>query len=136
MREIKFRGKDCWGNWRYGDLMKNSIPTASPVIVENFYYDDPDDSMFEVDSDTVGQFTGLKDADGREIYEGDIVERDNSYFQKTCPAQPKTIVGVVEWCDGEFIVKDSYKLFNSSEKFPIRVIGNIHDNPELLEDMR
>ena len=102
---------------------------VAPIEYANIY----DDGMAtRVLPDTVGQYTGLSDSEGREIYEGDVVERDNSYFQKTCPTLPQKIVGVVEWCNGEFIVKGSYKLFSSSDKFPIRVIGNIHDNPELL----
>ena len=134
MREIKFRGKDCWGNWRYGDLMKNSIPTASPVIVENFYYDDPDDSMFEVDSATIGQFTGLKDCKGQEIFEGDILR----YLPPWRWVDTKRI-GVVVFEDYSFYVKNEYTtdlLFNiavNSDGAPFEVIGNIYNNPELLE---
>ena len=122
MREIRFRGKDIWGNWRYGDLMKNSIPTASPVIVENFYYDDPDDSMFEVDSATIGQFTGLLDRGGKEIYEGDIVKVDG--WRK--PA-------LVEWFDAnaQFVIDGNMNL-GLRNSF-LQVIGNVYDSPELLE---
>lgn len=133
MREIKFRGVShefSSPRWVYGDLICNS--TDAPRIMDD-YYDCYESTTWLVAPDTVGQFTGLYDANGREIYEGDIVKRDNTYFHETCPTLPKTIVGVVEWCDGEFIVRGSYKLFSSSEKFPITVIGNVHDNPELLE---
>lgn len=132
MREIKFRGKDCWGNWRYGDLMKNSIPTASPVIVEDFYYDDPDDSMFEVNPDTVGQFTGLKDCEGQEIYEGDIVRWTEGDEENA----------LVVWRAGEFDVDlrtgpcciGALACLNPFDDDGPRltVIGNIHDNPGLL----
>ena len=122
MREIKFRGKDCWGNWRYGDLMKNSIPTASPVIVEDFYYDDPDDSMFEVNPATVGQFTGLLDVDGCEIYEGDVVRIDDW-----------STPSYIRWDDdtASFVV-DRWTV-NLAHVCYRKVIGNIYDNPELLE---
>jgi uncharacterized phage protein (TIGR01671 family) len=131
MREIKFRGKDQWGNWRYGDLMKTSIPTASPVIVEEFYYDDPDDSMFEVDPATVGQFTGLLDSNGKEIYEGDIVRFELPPMVLT---NEKTAVGVVVYEYGQFLViihAMRFTIFSIINDCTI--IGNVHDSPELLE---
>ena len=134
MREIKFRGRDEWGNWRHGDLMKNSIPTASPVIVENFYYDDPDDSMFEVNPDTVGQFTGLKDHKGREIYEGDIV-KVVSYGEESFHVVKYMVDEDYPAFDLDPVLNDgecnslSYCLGVLDTK--ITVIGNIHDNPEM-----
>ena len=139
MREIRFRGKDQWGNWRYGDLMKNSIPTASPVIVEEFYYDDPDDSMFEVDPATVGQFTGLCDSEGKEIYEGDIIEPQSNLIPVFELKSPDYIV----FHDGAFWLSDSWDRHNSKGTLLVissiyngiarcKVIGNIHDNPRLL----
>lgn len=133
MREIKFRGKDEWGNWRHGDLMKNSIPTDSPVIVENFYYDDPDDSMFEVNPDTVGQFTGLKDCEGREIYEGDVVEatlKDKSFVKRF--HMDETVTGKISF-GGTWWLGEWDALWRLPRYYDLTVIGNIHDNPELLE---
>lgn len=128
LREIKFRGKevntDVWVFGGYEDFMPRKLGKIR----------EPNQGLvFAVDPATVGQFTGLYDCEGKEIYEGDVVERDNSYFHKTCPTLSKTTIGVVKWCDGEFIVTGSYKLFSSSNKFPIRVIGNVHDNPQLPE---
>jgi uncharacterized phage protein (TIGR01671 family) len=131
MREIKFRGKDEWGNWRHGDLMKNSIPTASPVIVENFYYDDPDDSMFEVNPDTVGQYTGLTDSTGKEIYEGDIVRFELPPMVLT---NEKTAVGAVVFEYGQFLVIIQAMRFTIFSVIKdCTVIGNVYDNPGLLE---
>lgn len=87
-----------------------------------------------VEPETVGQLTGLKDRHGREICEGDIMDSNDSGL--------RSIMGVVDWRKGRFVLanidgqdvlgRDAYDelrdIVNS-----YNVIGNIHDNPELLE---
>ena len=147
MREILFRGKTESGEWVYGFLYcfydfqrkvfqilrdrTNCIPDAVEVIPE-----------------TVGQFTGLTDKNGKKIFEGDIIRSDNG---------KQWAVSVVKF--GEYVPKMFYRML---EKFSpgrkhlpsvgfyaktvdkgeelilfqspcVTVIGNIHDNPELLE---
>lgn len=83
--------------------------------------------MFEVDRETVGQFTGLIDKDGRKIFEGDIIENDLDRF-------------IVEWDDefAGFFLSDADPEYQghvtlSEVSKDGCVIGNIHDNPELLK---
>lgn len=118
MREIKFRGKRFdTGVWVYGYLADENYIND----INTF-----DLSSIEVDSDTVGQYTGLNDANGKEIYEGDIV--------RTSVA--KNDIGLVEWnCERvAFVVhmKGSAQCYRLDKRD--QIIGNIHDNPELMED--
>lgn len=118
MREIVFRGKSkeelTLGEWIYGYLF--NIEGEKAWIWNGIPH--------EVLTDTVGQYTGVKDFKGEHIWEGDIVQYDCS---------DKVIIGKVAWCSFFFEVD----VKNGAESYALtsfcRVIGNIHDNPELLE---
>jgi uncharacterized phage protein (TIGR01671 family) len=124
-REIKFRGKSLRnGEWLYGDLMHDNIGGSYvyPIDAENLYKEN------EVSPDTVGQYTGLKDKNGVEIYEGDIIMFRNFgavfvwYNTKRCSFELRVYVSA-----GGFI--DILKDFKTDL---YEVVGNIYDNPELI----
>ena len=129
MRQIKFRGKRLDnGAWIYGDLIH--IDKSDIGIVTDYDHW----SGCRINPDTVGQFTGLLDRNGKEIYEGDIIKVDEFampceviWYEKTASFQLRYHV------DGGFnIPKDALGLWVQDYKDVIAVIGNIHDNPELI----
>lgn len=128
MREIKFRGRSDVNNvWHYGDLATGK----SPVIVEGDIYT----RFFYVEPATVGQFTGLKDAKGKEIYEGDILLYR---LPENMIALNNSDKSVVFYGHGMFLVSHGKIKFSVNQVLGVHgddavVIGNIFDNPELLE---
>lgn len=146
MREIKFRGKRLDnGEWVYGYL-------HLPIGGENLMIQVSNTDSFAVIPVTVGQFTGLHDKNGKEIYEGDIVDYISPFFRDlTYPSYPAAPVDprhhyqcVVVWNErdcGFGLVSPKEALLKPCEQQPVGItqisdsylIGNIHDNPESLK---
>lgn len=134
MREILFRGKTIYtGEWVHGIAFPHNDGSCTLT------YRNPKDGSLEcreVDPDTVGQFTGLTDKDGARIYEGDILQArlDDSFPDSvtTC---------VVEWRTDPHIGWFIRQAGRACEPDPLdnfagkywEIVGNIHDNPDMLE---
>ena len=123
MREILFRGKRTdGGEWVYGYIYQDGL------IGCNIFQTNPHLAAYIVDPSTIGQYTGLTDKNGKKIFEGDIVLRHDkkaevryqpSEFVLVFPDNPYPQCG---------LLTTSY--LNENKE----VIGNIHDNPEILEE--
>lgn len=145
MDVVEFRGKSKKnGIWLYGYLGESKIKIFNTeyfekVIFDNIWRFNTDNCSFVVEDiavypSTIGIYTGLKDKNGKKIFEGDIIQWSYIYGQE------RTLKGIIKWYND----MACFAIYKSKEdKYPyemdlmkvirngIEVIGNIHDNPEL-----
>lgn len=136
MTEIKFRGKRSWNDeWVYGNLVidthgRNHIVPFAYFDEDGHHlsYDDDTDKPVFIKQDSIGQFTGLHDKNGKEIYEGDIckirfdVSKGEDYFYNSLTKEEQ------EAAERIFIVES--RLFNNQKELnaeQIEIIGNVHE---------
>lgn len=142
MREIKFRGKAIMSTeeleligiehdngWVYGNLIKNgNRPVITADIIEEIEESIYPEWWVVVDPKTVGQYTGLKDKNGLEIYEGDLLQHPNGTIAKIQYSDYLSAFVAVYVQNGDtemdFLDKE---IVNECE-----IVGNIYKNPELL----
>lgn len=151
MREIKFRAKRLDnGEWICGDL---HLHTPFPHIHSTC------GDKAKIDTDTIGQFTGLHDKNGKEIYEGDVLfvrewkniamemfdhEEREQLSLEDCKGEllheSQRVVCFEEgsMCAGDYYISSLWDKQDRRHQYPIfevEVIGNVHDNPELLKSL-
>ncbi len=131
--KVRLNGEKIKSNWVYGGIFPQNKGGDFAII----YQQEPTIKKYPVYADTVGQYTGFKDKDGAKIFEGDIVEFDgtdghNGFYEVFWDSD-----------NGKFAIAqngnrnyvDDFELFERNEYFKwFMVIGNIFDNPELLEE--
>ena len=122
MREIRFRGKEYGYGWREGIFIKR----AGCATIE-------DGCFFCVDPETVGQYTGFKDVNGKDIFEGDIVT-DKMFNRLMVVEFHNAAFKFKAIKETNFVWADMWQWFEGPGKreTDCEVIGNIYDNPELL----
>src|SRR5690606_5526149 len=148
MREIKFRGKAIMSieelelmgiehdsGWVYGNLIKNgNRPVITADILEEI-----DESIYPewwvvVEPKSVGQFTGLCDKNGKEIYEGDIYKKHNNIYLVIYDNGFKWQKIYDSWLERNVFSDKRRSIISEVDcSLFIEVIGNIYENPELLE---
>lgn len=135
IRKIIFRGKRLDnGEWVYGEL-------CTPRLFDNkrgyFGEDVPcffcDEGNVPINPESVGQFTGLLDKNGKEIYEGDIVNvrQGERNFDIVVKWSNEAMAFMAYYADGN---QSPLSWFSDLRMYQLRVIGSIHDNPELLNE--
>ena len=130
MRTINFRGKSIDTNeWLYGDLVRSYDMKRCAILVN----DKSSYEECEVNPCTVGQFTGLYDKNGKEIYEGDILRWDINNRLYGVTFEFGLFYASVEECDEVMLGGFPLHRLTVSEDGECVIVGNIHDNPELLK---
>ena len=137
MREILFRGKRCdngeWvqgfyvradHHWHKNGIHKDWIALGASANGGWFALH----NKYAVKAETVGQYTGLTDKNGKKIFEGDIVQGKDRLEKHL------EVFGYIDHKNGSFVITGDFMTHYRWLDYEVEVIGNIHENPELLEN--
>ena len=136
MREILFRGKHVLdGRWIEGfyNGVRPDLETMQAKECHRIF--SLKSLSYDIDPDTIGQFTGLTDKNGTKIFEGDIVKRCFTLTRGPHKETREKQVGVVCYDDVTcgYLIRGACNLRRQWPGDTIEGIGNIYDNPELME---
>ena len=127
MRDIEFRGKDvCYGEWLYGFYLMS----LSQDNNKRHHVIQIDGLAFDVDPETVGQYTGLKAKNSVHVFDGDIV-KDGAGSRYLIYWHDEALSWFVKNGDLDVPLADLDGCVSV-----LKVIGNIHDDPKLLEEIK
>lgn len=143
-RELKFRGLRNNGEWVYGGFCRRWNDKPCIVVYnpkerkdEPNSYEDDWDIYVDVHEDTIGQFTGLLDKNGNEIYEGDIITLNGNYPRVVLWDKVSWVLMPTEYYHDEvfWVMNLQHPGLDWWEEFAdeFEVIGNIYNNPELIK---
>lgn len=136
MREILFRGKTTKDKeWVYGDLLHDGYDYDVAIWEKKYKL------VTEISPKTVGQFTGLTDKNGKKIFEGDVV-RGRHWTSRYDKSSESFNLWRVDWSEKSGLItfvdsptnKARLSIHDFEDFGEVEVIGNIHDNPELLQN--
>ena len=126
-REIKFRGQNIYKKWCYGDLITTlDTPHIFHKTLENEL--NGTISNETLIKSTIGQYTGLKDAKGKEIYEGDIVTTNDNRFFTIEYREEEAAFKMIDYSTAPLVLDIRELTKKGINEQRIKVVGNIHDN--------
>ncbi len=122
---MNYRGKRIDnGEWVYGYLIGKDVIVGEIELWEEEYF--WTEYWYKVDPKTVGQYTGFDDMEGNRVYVGDILYRVHEYASG--------IVGYVQFVDGCFLLRNDYPILYVYMLASVsKVVGNVHENPDMVD---
>lgn len=130
LRTIKFRGKSIYGEeWLYGSLVKLEKDSYAVIPFLNDIEVGKSIGMYEVCTETIGQFTGLYDKNGKEIYEGDIIKGFDIIIEVWYSEDTACFMAEMKKPQNDMV-----DILGGYDTARMEIIANIYDHPELIKE--